>query len=89
VRSTWAAQFATSKEAAEFLILSLAAKIVAGRILPHEGAKAIWQIKLQVDDSAIPAASPFIYAASEYEDRPDDRAFFSAEILREARNLID
>ena len=56
-------------EAARFCALSMARRILTGEISPYAGAKAIWDVALALDPRTH-EFDPFIYAASEYEDRP-------------------
>jgi hypothetical protein len=64
-------------------------RIVLDQLTPYEGAKAIWNASLQAaDDEPFPELDPFIYAASEFEDRPEDRRFFDAAIRKHALHLI-
>jgi hypothetical protein len=61
--------------------------IVAREITPYHGAKSLWRASLAVGDRSFHELDPFIYAASEYEDRPEDRALFEASILEEAKRF--
>jgi hypothetical protein len=74
-------------------VLSLAreaaAEIIRGVVAPYPGAKYIWTLVRRVPTEHISELDPFIYAASEWEDRPDDRAFFDEGIVREAQTLLD
>ena len=63
--------------------------ILEKKIEPYTGAKNIWRAALKNFDNNFHDVDPFIYAASEYEDRPQDRKFFSKAILVEAQNFID
>lgn len=62
-------------------------QILSGEVPPYEGARKIWgaSTKINVEFHDV---DPFIYAASEYEDRPEDREFFKKEILLEAQRWI-
>lgn len=64
-----------------------AERIVRQEIGPYDGAKLIWEATLQSGVDHQHTLDPFIYAASEYEDRPEDRGHFSEAIMREAREL--
>lgn len=81
--------FGSARAAATYLIHRLATRIASGAAPAYLGAKAIWEISLATGEDALEEAHPFIYAASEYEDRPEDRDFFSRAIVEEARLLID
>jgi hypothetical protein len=43
---------------------------------------------LRVPTEQIPELDPFIYAASEWEERPEDRVHFEEGIVSEARALV-
>ena len=66
------------------------AKVVSTSILaaetpPLDGARRIWRATLYVGAHGWHDLDAFIYAASEAESRPEDRQFFEAAILKEAR----
>jgi hypothetical protein len=75
----------TAKAAALLLARIVCTGIVVGTLPPYEGARLIWRIARRVSDADFHELDGFIYAASEYEDRPEDREHFSTEILSEAR----
>jgi hypothetical protein len=58
--------------------------ILARTIAPHEGADAIWRASIAVDDTTFHDLDLFVYATSEFEDRPADRPLFENAILQEA-----
>lgn len=60
-------------------------EILQGKIAPYDGAKKIWRASIKLD-MPLHEVDPFVYAASEYEDRPKDRDFFVSEIVKEARS---
>lgn len=62
--------------------------ILSGDTKPYEGAKIIWQASLAVSDPSFHELDPFIYSASEYEERPEDHAFFEAMIVQEAEQWV-
>ncbi len=64
-------------------------RIVRGTIAPYEGAKRIWDLTRRGGTERIHELDPFIYAASEWEDRPEDRVRFERAIIDEARALIE
>ncbi|HEX9983222.1 MAG TPA: hypothetical protein VGF69_08160 [Thermoanaerobaculia bacterium] len=66
-------------------VRDIASEIVRGTLTPYEGARRIWSAALLLP--AEHTYDQFIYAASEYENRPDDRPFFEDAIRREARNF--
>jgi len=53
-------------------------------LTPLEGAKRIWQASRHSSLTDFHDLDTFIYAASELEDRPQDRALFEKAILEEA-----
>ena len=65
----------------------IATEIIAGSVLAYQGAKHIWHLTLSSDEP-ISELDPFIYAASEWECRPEDRQFFEEMIVREADELL-
>jgi hypothetical protein len=73
-------------DALRICINVISLQIIKSEIAPYEGARLIWRAAREVDGSH--EADPFIYAASEYEDRPNDRQFFAREILKEAKRRL-
>ena len=61
--------------------------ILRGVVGPYEGGKAIWQLARSVPEERLEQLDPFIYAASEWEDRPRDRPYFEQAILETAKEL--
>ena len=62
----------------------VSASILESDLTPLEGAKRIWQATLGSAPMNFHDLDAFIYAASELESRPQDRAFFEQAILDEA-----
>jgi hypothetical protein len=75
------------REAVMLLAHNVASEIASGTIAPYAGAKQIWDLTLSVPIEPISELDPFIYAASEWEDRPEDRVQFERDILSEAQAL--
>ena len=75
------------RDAALLLARETAREIVSGTVEPYEGAKRIWELARSAPDESLSELDPFIYAASEWEDRPEDRGHFERGILAEARRL--
>lgn len=48
----------------------------------------IWRL-WGLSDEGIPELDPFVYAASEWEDRPNDRRFFENAIVDIAKDLVN
>jgi hypothetical protein len=63
----------------------VSALILALEITPLEGAKRIWRATLNARIDEFHDLDGFIYAASELEDRPEDKALFEKGIIEEAR----
>lgn len=59
--------------------------ILASELTPLEGAKRIWRATVDAGVKGFHDLDPFIYAASEMEDRPGDKAFFERAIIEEAK----
>ena len=64
---------------------TISSLILALGITPLEGAKRIWQATLTARIEGFHDLDGFIYAASEMEDRPGDKALFETGIIEEAR----
>ncbi len=73
-------------EALQICIRTVSWQIVNKEIAPYDGARLIWRAAREVDGSH--EGDPFIYAAGEYEDRPNDRQFFTNEIVKEAKRRL-
>jgi len=71
------------------LACELASDILRGAIPPYQGAKGIWNLTLRASGVCVRELDPFIYAASEWEDRPSDRLLFDREIVDQAQLLVD
>jgi hypothetical protein len=74
-------------DAVMYLARETARDIVAGTVAPYAGAKKIWELARRAPTGH--ELDPFIYAASEWEDRPADRLRFEQGIIEEARSLVD
>jgi hypothetical protein len=79
----------SQRDAVLQLARAFAAEIVDGTLPPYEGAKRIWDLTLRVPDEHIPELDSFVYAASEWQDRPEDRTVFAEGIVAAARDLVD
>jgi hypothetical protein len=60
--------------------------ILASEVTPLEGAKRIWQATRKAELNGFHDLDGFIYAASELEDRPEDKALFEKAIIEESRS---
>jgi len=65
-----------------------ARQISRGELSPYLGSKKIWELTLLAPDEVIAELDPFIYAVSEWEERPNERDFFEAAIMRTAEGLV-
>ncbi len=63
------------------LALEMARQISRGELSPYLGSKRIWDLTLLASDEVVEELDPFIYAASEWEERPNERDFFEAAIM--------
>lgn len=61
--------------------------ILSGAVSPSDGAKMIWRATLKAKLPSFHDLDGFIYAASEMDDRPADKALFEAGILEEAKRV--
>lgn len=77
------------EEAANLLAREVARQIITASIEPYVGAQRIWSVCLQAFEVPPVELHPFIYAASEWEDRPEEHASFTRGILEAARDLLD
>jgi hypothetical protein len=75
-------------DAVMYLARETARDIVTGAVAPYSGAKKIWDLARRAPTDHRHELDPFIYAASEWEDRPADRISFEQGIIEEARRLI-
>lgn len=73
--------------AVRILATEVARAILSGSTEASEGAKAIWDLTLLLDQENMPELDPFIYAASEWDDRPEDRSMLEQGILDTARDI--
>lgn len=58
--------------------------ILASEVAPLEGAKRIWQATRKAELNGFHDLDGFIYAASELEERPEDKALLEKAIIEEA-----
>jgi hypothetical protein len=62
--------------------------ILSGTTDAYEGAKQIWVLTLRAPEVELPELDSFVYAASEWEDRPEDGQDFREGVLAAARELL-
>ena len=77
----------SERDAVMYLARETARKIVTGATAPYEGAKQIWELTLPVSDEKLPELDSFVYAASEWKSRPEDRSVFEEGIVAAATEL--
>jgi hypothetical protein len=71
------------------LARALAADILEGRLSPLDGATKIWRLTQLLPGAAPLELHTFIYAASEWPDRPEDGNVFAEGIVAGARDLVE
>lgn len=59
--------------------------ILSEKLSPINGANLIWHATIKAKQQGFHELDPFIYAASEMEDRPADKEFFENAIRAEAK----
>ena len=75
-------------QALEIYTTHFANQILSKAIEPYLGARAIWKASSKAKIVGYHGVDPFIYAASEFEDRPGERSFFEAAITEEAKQWV-
>ncbi len=75
--------------ALEHYASGIARQILAQAMEPLHGATLIWNATLTYERKGYHALDSFIYAASEAQDRPEDKAFFEKAVLAEAKLWAD
>ena len=83
-----AVEIPSAKEATICLAQGVARRILIGSTTAYEGAKEIWELSLRVPREELGVLDSFIYAASEWEDRPQDRSMLEKAIIEAARSLV-
>ncbi|MGD9729511.1 MAG: hypothetical protein AB7R40_26295 [Nitrospiraceae bacterium] len=71
------------------LAQGIAKEILSGAIRPDDGAKRIWVLTLRCNNLQFPALDSFVYAASEWDERPEDRPVFEAGIIAAAEEVVN
>ena len=79
----------SKRDAVMYLAREIAKEILAGTMTAYLGAKQIWDLTLHALDADLPELDTFVYAASEWEDRPEDRVAFEEGIVASARELVN
>lgn len=70
------------------LARSMAGQIVNRKIEPIAGAKEIWHLTRLGPDLTPRSLQPFVYWASEAQDRPQDEEFIRHAIIASAQDLL-
>jgi hypothetical protein len=78
----------SARDAALRLARRAATEVLENAIPPDAGARQIWEISLCVPEEHLPSLDPFVYAASEWDERPEDRERFADGIRAAARELV-
>ena len=81
------APFSTQRPFKLFVQL-VSRRILTKEIGAYDGARKIWEASLRAGKDDAKIADPFVYAASEMEERPTDRQFFVRAIESEARRQL-
>jgi hypothetical protein len=77
----------SAKSAVMLVARDLAEQIESGDLSPIDGANAIWDASVCLGNEHFPALDTFIYAASEWKGRPEDRPILERGILEAAREF--
>lgn len=77
-----------TRDAVMCLARDIARAVLRGILTPYEGANQISDLSLHLENGSSHALDPFVYASSEWEDRPQDRRAFEDGIKAAARDLI-
>jgi hypothetical protein len=80
--------FPTARDAVMILATDIATKVLDGTTTPFLGAQQIWELSLRAPQEHLPQLDTFIYAASEWEDRPEDGNIFAEGVVAAARDLL-
>jgi hypothetical protein len=80
--------FPTARDAVMILATDIATKVLDGTTAPFLGAQQVWELSLRAPREHLPQLDTFVYAASEWEDRPEDRNIFAEGIVAAARDLL-
>lgn len=77
----------TQNEAGMIVSKSIAQEVLRGELDPYEGARRIWG-KIYVHNPNLKDLTVFVGLASEFEDDPENREAYLAEIVKECRSLV-
>ncbi|MEA2684545.1 MAG: hypothetical protein QOK05_2873 [Chloroflexota bacterium] len=79
-------EWPTVRQAVETLLRETATKIVEGSLGPYDGARHIWDLSRGLNDPLV-GLDTFVYAASEWYDRPEMQLQFAQAVVDAARVL--
>ena len=78
----------SKREAVVCLARETAKEILSETVDPQTGANKIWRLSLLIPDEPFPELDSFVYAASEWDDRPEDYDVFEEGVLVAAESLL-
>jgi hypothetical protein len=61
--------------------------ILDGAITPYDSAHRIWDATIAIGDPDVPELDTFIYAAAEWDDRPEDANIFAEGVVAAAKEI--
>jgi hypothetical protein len=70
------------------LAREISMQLLRGNLSAYDGAKQIWELTLRVPEEHFPELDSFVYAASEWAERPKDRKLFNEGIVAAAKELL-
>jgi hypothetical protein len=76
------------RDAALLLARAEAGAILAGERTPRDGAERIWDLTVRAEPERIPELDAFVYAASEWRERPEEGARWADGVRAAARDLL-
>lgn len=76
------------REAVLHLAREHAKDVLSGTLAPYQGAKLIWELTLRAPAGSMPELDSFVYAASEWEDRREDREVLQDGIMSAVKVLL-
>jgi hypothetical protein len=75
-------------EAVVLLATAISKDILSGIEEPRKSAGEIWDLTLLLEKEHLVELDPFIYAASEWENRPDEYRLFEEMVFHAAKELV-
>ncbi len=78
----------SKRDAVMHLAREIAKEISSRTKAPYEGAVQIWELSLRLPEENFSELDSFVYAASEWVGRPEDRHIFEDGIVAAARELV-